>query len=93
MRSSWTGRSRPSSSSWTSTDNRDRSPIACRVAREDLDRLLESWDYGLDGQEAARFLCVCHKLIQGGAMGYTEAQSYINQIKERDEDDADDLPE
>ena len=72
---------------------RDKRSIACRIVREKLDGLLESIDYKLDGQEAARFLYVCNKLVREKAMGFSEAQNYINQIKERDEHDTDDQPE
>lgn len=70
---------------------RDKRPIACRIVREDLDRLLESWDHELDSQEAVRFLYVCGKLVREGSMTFAEARSCINQIKERAEHD--DLPE
>lgn len=61
---------------------REESPIACRVVREHLDGLLESRNDELDGQEAARFLHVCNKLVHGKALGFAEAQAYITKIKE-----------
>lgn len=72
---------------------RDKRPIACRVLREHLDGLLESQDYELDGQEAARFLYVCDKLVHEKAMGFAEAQVYIMKVKERAGHDTDHQPE
>lgn len=72
---------------------RDKQSIACRVAREGLDELLESQCYELDGPEAARLLSVCAKLVHGKAMGFTEARSYIMNVKERAKHDTDHLPE
>lgn len=69
---------------------RDKRPIACRVLREHLDGLLEARDYVLDSREAARFLYICNKLVREKALGFTEAQNYITNVKERAEHDADD---
>lgn len=68
---------------------RDKRPIACRVLREHLDGLLEALDYALDSREATRFLYVCDKLVQEKAMGFSEAQSCIMKVKERDAHDTD----
>jgi len=68
----------------------DKLPIACRIVREGLDGLLSSKNYELDGQEAARLLSVCGKLVKQKAMGFTEAQNYILKIKECAEHDTDD---
>ena len=62
-------------------------PIACRIAREGLARLLDAKSYELDSQEAARFLHVCAKLTQHGALRFSEAREYISKIKECIEDD------
>lgn len=66
---------------------RDKRPIACRIMREHLDGLLESRSYELDSQEAARFLCVCGKLVIEKAMSFTEAQSCITRVKECNKND------
>lgn len=61
---------------------REDSTVARRIVREHLDGLLESRNYELDGQEAARFLYVCNKLVHGKALCFVEAQAYIAKVKE-----------
>ena len=63
-------------------------PIACRIAREGLDGLLDAKAYELDSQEAVRFLYVCAKLAKDKALSFAEAQGYISKIKECMKDDA-----
>lgn len=57
-------------------------PIACRIAREGLDELLNAQHYELTGEEANKFLLVCAKLVKHKAMCFSEVQTYISRIKE-----------
>ena len=69
---------------------RDRQPIACEIAREGLDEILEGQNYTLDCPEAVQLFHVCGKLVKQGVLSLTEAQDYILNVKERAEHDTDD---
>lgn len=64
---------------------REEIRIACGIVHERLRGILEEKRYELDGKDAARFLQVCARLARNGAMAFSEAQSYISAVKERDE--------
>ena len=60
----------------------DERPIACQIARENLDKLLEDTSYELDSKEASRFLYVCNKLVKENTLSFNSVQEYISKIKE-----------